>query len=146
VIGTAARLCAVSLSLACAAPSYGDTLRISAVIRPKAMLRFQDAPATLTISEQDVRNGYVDARAPVSLHVKSSGRRELMLLVTVQNEHVRNVRLEGLGAPLQMDSEGGVALLAPAADRPLALQFRFYLAPGTPAGLYPWPVQLAASA
>jgi hypothetical protein len=146
VIGTAARLCAVSLSLACAAPSHGDTLMVSAVIRPRAMLRFQDVPATLAISEQDVRNGYVDAKAPVSLHVKSNSRRELMLLVTVQNEHVRNVRLEGLGTPLQMHAEGGIALLPPAPERPLALQFRFYLAPGTPAGLYPWPVQLAASA
>jgi hypothetical protein len=146
MVRTAARFGALLLAFAGAWSAHAATLSVTAVIRPKAMLQFQDVPSALHISEQDVRNGFVDARAPVGLAVRSSGQRGLMLVVTLLNEHVRRVRMDGLGQPLQIQAGGGSTWLPPTVDKPLALQFRFYLAPGTPAGVYPWPVQLAASA
>lgn len=121
------------------------TLVVTAVVLPRASLKFAPAPTALVITEHDVSRGYVDAPAPSSVAIASTARRGVLLAFTIRNEHVRAVRLEGLGAPLLVHGRGGSALLPPSAERRLDLQFRFYLEPDTPTGAHPWPVQMEAA-
>lgn len=122
-----------------------ETLVVRAVVLPRASLKFAPAQTALVITEHDVSRGYVDAPAASSLAIASTARRGVLLAFRVSNEHVRAVRLDGLGQPLLLGGTGGSALLPPGAGHRLDLQFRFYLDPETPAGSHPWPVQVEAA-
>ena len=138
---------AAAVALAVASASTGAaTLVVTAVVLPKASVTLAAAPAVLDITADDVRRGYVDAHAPLPLAMRSTSNRGMRLFIGLRSAHIRQARVEGLGAPMHLPAAGGFALLPAARERAVALQFRFYLDPATPPGTYPWPVQLEASA
>ena len=143
-----ARLAALFVTaIATALPVHATTatLLITARVLPRATIQFHQGP-DLQITADDVRRGYVDAEAPLAIGTPNTGQRGVQLLFTVQNPHVRHVRLDGLGASLHLRADGGSTLLRAGPHGNVPLQFRFYLAPDTPAGRYRWPVQVEASA
>ena len=139
------RASACLIALACAAPAPAATLLVTAVVRPSATLQFPPVPASLAVSAGDVQRGYVEA-APLPLSAQATSRQRVSLSLTLHGPLVRLARVQGAGATLDVPGGATALLPLPPSGGPMELRLRFYLAPDAVPGVYPWPVQVAASA
>lgn len=138
-------LAAVTDTNAAPQPAQG-TLQVSAVVLRHAAIRM-NAPRSLTISESDIRRGYVDADSPMEVTVHSNVPEGYMLALQNHGEQVREMVVYGLPAPLVV-SAGGGSLSRQAPRRglwtdTLQLRVRFHLSPAARAGLHAWPLTVS---
>ena len=148
----AARSAAVAMALlgsvACPAVAVADNagVTVSATILKHASLQVLAQPSSVEITPLDIARGYVDVpvRARVAIKNNTPG---YMLVFAGEGEFVRQVRVSGLGADVQMGAGGGgVTRSTPGRgmnNSVLDLGFRFELAAGTQQGVYPWPLQMS---
>lgn len=153
--GHATRLAAVAATalglLAGPAITHADSVGVSAraTILKHASLQVLALPASVVITPRDIERGYVDvpARARLAIRNNTPG---YMLVFAGGGDFIRQIRVSGLGADVQMGADGGsVTRSTPGLgmnNSVLDLGFRFELAAGTLQGVYPWPVQLSVVA
>lgn len=140
---------ALVVSLACPAVALADSIgvTVSATILKHASLQVLAQPSSIVVTPQDVARGYVDVPAPARVAVKHNTP-GYMLVFAGESEFVRQIRVSGLGADVQMGAGGGaIARNTPVRgmdNTVIEMAFRFELAAGTQQGVYPWPIQMSA--
>jgi hypothetical protein len=136
-----------------ASPLYGDgvssELRVSATVIARSIAEMEAAPETLEITPEDVRRGWVDARQPSRLRIRSNDRNGYRLAFRVVDAPVSAIRVEGLGDPDMLgirDGEGSLTRPHPGQfDTTVDLTLRFMLDDHAVPGIYPWPLSIQAS-
>jgi hypothetical protein len=120
-------------------------LDVRAVVLTVMKVRMVSQPSQITISENDVANGYVDLEDASALSITSNSGAGFMLSMTYAAELVSRVsaRLTGQFAAT-LEGEGTVAVRAhQVRDEPMRVSYRLYLNQAARAGSYPWPVALS---
>lgn len=145
---SAAVAMALLASLACPAVAVAGSVgvTVNATILKHASLQVLAQPFSVEVTPLDIARGYVDvpARARVVVKNNTAG---YMLVFAGEGEFVRQVRVSGLGADVQMGAGGGVVTRSTPGrgmnSTVLELGFRFELATDTQQGVYPWPIQMS---
>ena len=144
----AALLVAGALAWSASSAAHADAgqLIVGATIKRHTTVRL-DVPQLLTISDADLKRGYVEVGAPVEVAVQSNVREGYTLMVRNRGEQVRETVVQGPAGALVVGAGGGV-LSRPAAgsgmwSETLQLRIRFQLSPGAQAGTYSWPLQIS---
>jgi hypothetical protein len=119
-------------------------LVVGATVRPVARLETLAAPASLMVSDVDLRRGYVAVPQPVRVRVYSNSRAGFALDVRNLARDMPAVEVSGMGQDVEVTGEGGWIVQRWSEPQTVALElhFRFALPGGLAAGEYPWPVQL----
>lgn len=134
--------------LACPAVAVADSIGVtaSATILKHASLQVLAQPSSVVVTPLDVARGYVVVPAPARVMVKNNTP-SYRLVFSGQGDFVRQVRVSGLGADVQMGAGGGgLTRSTPGRgmnNTELDMGFRFELAAGTRQGVYPWPIQMS---
>jgi hypothetical protein len=121
------------------------SLAVTAVVPRHASVRIAP-PASITISEADIRAGYLELAAPVDVAVQSNVQQGYILLFELDGTQMRGVRVSGAQQALLV-GRIGVIVARPATgtglwrDR-LQLRLRFDLAEGATAGEHAWPLRI----
>ena len=130
-------LCGIGGTVAAASTT---TVRVTARVLPRLDVHL-DRPAALQVSLGDVRRGYLDAQAPISVSGNVAGR--VPLAVTIGSGPVRHVQVFGPQGTMEVPADGALFDVgAFVRGEQTALVFRFLLAPGTRPGSYAWPVSI----
>jgi hypothetical protein len=116
------------------------SVAVSARVLAVAKIVRSSIPDTVRVSAQDVRRGFSEA-PPAELVVMNNSPAGFSLELMPRTGYVRSMKVEGLGADVALDAEGGsiVARNRHGTDIELELGFRFALAKGTVPGVYPFP-------
>jgi hypothetical protein len=149
--GNAATLCLIAASLGAVLNSQpvlaqqDVSMRVSATVLKRATLTVLSKPSLLTVSNEDIARGYVDATASTTLALKTNSGAGLLLEFVNHAEFVQAIRVRGLGPELQMSATGGFVrrIARPVASELLDLHFRFELSEAAREGVYAWPVHVA---
>jgi hypothetical protein len=129
------------------AGSVSASLAISVVVPPRAILSVESEPSSLRITEEDVVRGYVELPKASRVQVRTNTPSGWLAELQVREGPYRSIEVSGLGAPAQVNANGGwIAQPYPGTTRPVSLElgYRFLLSPDARPGVYPWPVALAA--
>ena len=115
---------------------------VGAVVLARAGIAATDVPATLLISARDVARGFVDVEHAARLTVLNTSSVGYALEVLTLTPLFSGIEVRGTGADVSLDATGGsiVQRGRRGTSIPLALGFRFVLAPGIAPGSYPWPL------
>ena len=117
---------------------------VQATVLPVARFIRLTAPATLEVTPTDAARGYVDVTQPTVLSVASNTGGFVLDVHTIVPV-LSAISVYGLSGSATLAGEGGSIVersrLPGTAD--LDLTYRLALNPGTAAGRYTWPLQLA---
>lgn len=147
-VRSAAVAVALVASMACPTVALADSaaVAVSATILPHASLQVLAQPSAVVVTPQDIARGYVEVPAHARVAVKNNTP-GYMLVFSGEGDFVRQVRVSGLGADVQMGAGGGVVTRSTPGrgmnNTVLDIGFRFELAAGTQQGVYPWPIQMS---
>ena len=124
------------------------SFNVAATVLPRVTLSAASQPASLVISGDDVRRGYVDATEPTRLVVVSNDPRGFAIDIWPASGIFMSVRVHGTGESVIVGRDGGTIVQRSLAGRglPLTLTWRFMLADATVPGRYPWPLQYGVRA
>ncbi len=135
----------VLLAAPLSAGSSSGQLNVSVQVIARTILTVDSQPTTIDITSDDIARGYIDVPQAVGFHIRSNAANGYSL------------QFEPLGYPFTRgDVNWGSTLATVGSDgtwlpRPYqqgtttgTLSVRLTLAPGTSAGIYPWPVHFAA--
>jgi len=115
---------------------------VGAFVLARAGIAASDVPALLDISADDVARGFVELERGARLTVLNTSSVGYALEVVPLSPLFSGIEVRGTGADVSLDANGGSIVQrgrrGPAI--PLALGFRFVLAPGIAPGSYPWPL------
>jgi hypothetical protein len=128
------------------AGSASATFQVSVTVQARALLTVEAAPASLLLTETDVRRGYVDLPAASRISVRTNSPTGYLLAFEIAIGPIEDVRLLGLGAETHIGGAGG--WIAQPYSGPVAsaeLSYRLVLSKDARPGEYPWPVALSAS-
>jgi hypothetical protein len=123
-------------------------LTVSATVLKRVSLQVLAQPSTVMVTAADIERGYVDVPTSARLAVRSNSPDGFMFEFVSQGEFVRGLRVQGLGAELQMGPEGGFArhISGPVRNQVLDLTFQIELSAAARPGVYAWPVRIAVIA
>lgn len=121
-------------------------LGVSAVVVATAHAETLAQSATLVVTAEDVRRGYVDAPAASRLRITSTSPAGFRLSLHPRLALFRSVSVRLGPHQARLGAEGGTLVAVGRAGRrvPLDVDYRFELADGVAAGHYPWPLVLDA--
>jgi hypothetical protein len=125
------------------AAAVSARIPVSVAVLPRTAIISATMPASLDVSALDVARGFVDVRGSSQILVTNNSPEGFELEVLTGESVFSSVAVYGLGADDTVDADGGEIFLPSrrGAAIPLALNYRFQLAPGTVPGRYPWPLQ-----
>lgn len=128
------------------AGSNNASVKVSAYVQPRISQTLVRQEKVLQVTEEEAKKGYVDLPAATLLQVKSNDRNGYMLSFDVNGEIVKEVWVIDSNRTTSLSGGGFVHQAYPGpSGETKELSYRFFLAPGTQAGLYAWPVSVAAS-
>jgi hypothetical protein len=144
------RLCRAALFGVLAWPSWaiaGEVearFAVAAVVQPRATLEVLAAPATVEVSEANLRRGYVELET--RYRVSNNDPRGFLLHLHPVTGYQGSVQVSGLGTELEL-REDCTALRQPAAvqARELALLIRVRLPKHAAAGRMPVPLSISVT-
>lgn len=123
------------------ANSATDRMNIAATVVAHITLSVLREPETLSISEQDIERGYIEARANYGVKTNVADGYRLRFVPRVGL--ARQVTILGLGGAVVLrDLE--VDVFRPVSSDDVDLRLRIDLRPGLEAGSHPWPLLVAA--
>ena len=128
------------------ADTRGAMLAVSAFVVPSTKVEVVSALATLDVTPDDVKRGYVEVRDASRLRITSTSREGFRVDVHPRVPMFRSVEvtLDGMRASIGRDG-GAVSAPGRRGRNQLArVDYRFELAEGVVPGRYPWPVALQA--
>jgi hypothetical protein len=119
---------------------------VNVVVLPYARYDVPRQAKTLTITQADVKRGYVDVSGATHLHVQSNVRGDVFLNFHLVAAVFDKVKITGLIGTVELGSTGGTMRqpnVMPQME--LYLSYRFFLVPGVRPGDHPWPLALSVS-
>jgi len=146
-IATALALCAVlgAMPQAQAGTARAD-IQVSVTVVARTLIDSESSPRQLEVSAVDVARGYVEVQGATSLLVTNTNRRGYVLSVWPQVPVFSTVVVRSGDSQAELGADGGEIFERRWGKMlPLALDFRFMLAPGVKPGVYPWPLSFQVS-
>lgn len=140
---------ALVLALACVTPyaqAGSAQVRIAASVLPRVSLDAVRQVRSVTITEGDVLQGFVEVPAATQFELKSNTASQLE--VSGGAEWFRTVTVSGLPLPaMELVRDASAMVLLPAFIARYAgnLSFRFRLASDARPGTYPWPLSMTVT-
>ncbi len=127
------------------AASNQATMTVSATVVARAVLTVEYQAPTLTITADDVAQGYVDVPAASRVMVRCNAPAGYVLTFQGSTDYFRQVRVTGLPTEAVIGGQGGwlqqpYSRTATTMD----LSYRFILTEGARPGTYGWPLALSA--
>ncbi len=145
--------CAAALCIAGTAisPAIGyaetNTVKLSVAARVASFFRVQTIYQTdnLTITESDVRRGYINISAATQFSVTSNVATGFVVDFYPQTDLFVSAQVTGLQAPAEVGASGGSAHQNGPRGRISLhlLDYRFQLRPDVVPGIYPWPMKIS---
>lgn len=129
------------------AGSTSASFQVSVTVQARALLKVEAEPASLLLTETDIRRGYVDLPAASRISVRTNSPTGYLLAFEIAGGPIEDVRVLGLGAEAHIGGAGG--WIAQPYNGPVTsaeLSYRLVLSKDARPGQYPWPVTLSASA
>lgn len=120
------------------------SVTVRAVVLPIAVVKTVLEPATLTITEEDVRKGFVDGSSPSLIELRSNSRRGCILILQAGDGPFKEAEVTFLGRTVVVGRQGGMLVFPVFGRQIVSMQYRFLLAHDTHPGVYPWPFSLSA--
>ena len=123
---------------------------VTATVLARTSLRMIYQTPELTITNADIRRGYVDAPNASRIEVKSNSQSGYFLVFEGASGPLRlfkGVLVHGLGREVQIDFNGGMVPLPDAGMKPVSMElsYRFLLSEDTGPGTYAWPVTVSVT-
>ena len=126
--------------------SASKTLQVSVTVQARVLLQVESEPASLLLTETDVRRGYVDLPTASRISVRTNSSTGYLLAFEIVGGPIEGVRVRGLGAEISIGGAGGwIARPYTGAVTSAELSYRLVLSKDAQPGAYPWPVLLSAS-
>ena len=149
----AVMLCALALTASLAprlaqAGSKSASLQASAVIHARAHLRTDFQAMQLSISQEDIGRGYVDAPGASRFTVVTPKGGNYFVEFQPRSDWFRTVNIEGLGSQVELGADGGSVAQSAAGltGATRTLDYRFWLKADAQPGVHDWPLLLAVRA
>ncbi len=120
-------------------------ITLRAVVRPFADLRVIREPVAFTVTEEDVRKGYVVGTPMILIDVRSNSPQGCVLTLYAADAQFKEAQVTLQGRTVIVGPQGGMIVLNGRGHQTFSMQFRFLLAKDTRPGTYPWPFSLAIS-
>jgi hypothetical protein len=142
-------LLVLALALACSTPhaqAASAQVRVAATVLPRVSLDAVRQVPTITITEGDLQQGFVEVPAATQFELRSNTTSQLE--VSGSAEWFRAVTVSGLPVPaMELARAASAVVILPAFIARFAgsLSFRFRLAPNARPGTYPWPLSLTVT-
>ena len=159
------RLCGALTILSLAAPisamgaqaagHAGSVIHVSATVSAHATTKIVHQATHITITEHDVRMGYVDAHEASIFTVTPLSGSTYFLVFHPRVDIFSSVRIEGLESQVVLGPDGGEVTQSGLSSRrakehpsthlevsEYKLSYRFMIKPGIQPGTYDWPLQL----
>lgn len=138
--------CALMAPLGAAAAGPASSLTVTATIMKHASITTLTAPSSVVLTAADVTRGYVDVPVQAEVAIQNNSPAGYLLVVDQRSDFVRQIRITGLGAVVEVGPAGGV-IAQNATGRGMSktllkLGFRFALSGSARQGVYVWPIQL----
>lgn len=121
-------------------------IQVSVTVMARTLINSESSPPQLEVSAADVARGYVEVQGATQLLVTNTNRRGYVLSVWPQVQVFSTVVVRNGDSQAELGADGGEIFERRWGQMlPLALDFRFVLAPGVKPGIYPWPVRFQVS-
>lgn len=121
-------------------------IAVSVRVMARTLINSESSPRQLEVSAADVARGYVEVQGATHLLVTNTNRRGYLLSVWPQAQVFSTVVVRSGDSQAELGADGGEIFEGRWGQMvPLALDFRFMLAPDVKPGVYPWPVKFQAS-
>lgn len=147
---------AIAVALACgpfvgsaaaeAAKTASAMVTVSATVLRRASVRVLSGPRTISISEADIAQGYVDIPEPSRLEIRSNSPSGYVIAIESGADFARGTEVRSLGEVVSFGRFGGVLNVKAGGPGmqviPVELNYRVLLSDVARPGAHPWPVQL----
>lgn len=121
------------------------SVTVRAVVLPRAAVKTVLEPTTLTITEDDVRRGFVEGSSPSLIELMSNSRRGCILILQAGDSPIKEAEVTFLGRTVTVGRQGGMLTLQASGHQVVSMRYRFMLPHDTRPGVYPWPFSLSVS-
>jgi hypothetical protein len=121
------------------------SITVRATVLPFASVKTIREPATLTITEEDVRKGFVDDGSLSLIETRTNNRRGCVLILNAGESPLKETEVTLEGHTVVVGRQGGMIVLELPGRRIVSMRYRFLLARETRPGVYPWPFSLSIS-
>jgi hypothetical protein len=125
------------------AGAASTSVTVRAVVLPIAAVKTAFEPATLTITEEDVRKGFVDASSPSLIELRSNSRRGCILVLQTGDSPFKEAEVTFLGRTVVVGRQGGMLVFPVFGRQIVSMRYRFLLSHDARPGAYPWPFSLS---
>lgn len=123
-----------------------STIRVSARVGAYLQSEVELEPLALQITEDDVRNGYVEVSGG-RLQVKTNNPQGYFVAFSVSGGVAKSVEVIGFDQKISLGTTGGYTLESYRGTTPVVrdMTYRITLADTVAAGTYSWPVRVAVN-
>ncbi len=118
-------------------------LTVSARVLPYLQFNLLSQVSEITVTEEDVKRGYLEVRSASRLVLKTNSNAGYMMTFEGNLWPFKEVQIQGLSNPVQLNS-GHVIVHQPSnkGQWTVDLSYRFLLSVDTKPGSYSWPLSL----
>jgi len=143
-----------TLSLAPTSPANADTMGgrpagakvlVSAVVPAHASVKVLRQPHQLTVTEADIRRGFVEIGTESLIELKNNSLGGCLLVFESHGLPFKEAVVRGLGREVAIGPGGGMIFQAFRGTITVSLSYRFALSDDAQPGAYDWPFSLSAS-
>ena len=133
-----------------AAPVMGDSvskeMNVSVRVLGRTLLTMAERPMTITVTNDDVRRGYLDLPQALGFNVRSNVREGYVVRFEALPEPFAraHVRWQQVHAVVGQSHEAWVSQPYTPGTQSVRADVRFDLAPQTTPGTYSWPLEISA--
>jgi hypothetical protein len=126
--------------------SASTTLSVTITVVPRALLRTEYQAPSVTITEADVAQGYVDVPRATRLQVRTNCANGYLLAFESTQPIFSAVQVSGGDRVSLASGNARVFQPFPTTTDDMELSYRFVLAPDARPGEYPWPIAVSLTA
>ncbi len=143
-----------ALSLVPASPAHADTtagrpagakVMVSAVVPAHASVKVLRQPHHLTVTDADIRRGFVELGAESLIELKNNSLAGCLLVFESHGLPFKEAVVRGLGREVAIGPSGGMIFQAFRGTITALLSYRFVLSDDARPGAYDWPFSLSVS-
>lgn len=143
-----------ALSLVPASPAHADTMAgrpagakvlVSAMVPAHASVKVLRQPRQLTVTDADIRRGFVEIGAESLIELKNNSLAGCLLVFESHGLPFKEAVVRGLGREVAIGPGGGMIFQAFRGTITASLSYRFVLSDDAQPGAYDWPFSLSAS-
>jgi len=119
-------------------------LNVSVTVLPRRELKILYQTPSLTVTESDIEQGYLDIPAATKLYIHDNDRSGYVLLFEGLHSPFNQAVIRGLSQDIQI-AQPAAYIHQPYSRQPIttSLSYHFNLVEGTKPGNYPWPLSIS---